>query len=317
MTPTRRPPLASVFVALALVAVVGACRTPSLPGVPPRGTLRAVEDPAAQQHFRNHLALARQRVALRGHARVALEGPDFALNRPMRIALERPGRLRFEIVALFDQLAAILVTDGARFQSYDASTGRVTGGRITPTLLWDLTKLDLAPGEAVGLLLGAPLPSLGTRRAAVWEESGGHLALAYAWPDEAWTARAAASGGRCAEAAARTWLDPACFLDRAAARRALADGGGEVFVFDTTGRLREIRALEADGVLRYRAVYAGFEPLEPPAGASGEAAPFAREVTIHSPALDARARFAWKRVMLAAELSDRLFTLPRQLGSAR
>ena len=58
---------------------------------------------------------AGRRGALRGAARVALEGPAFRLNRPQRIAIARPGKLRFEVLGLFDVLAAMLVSDGQDF----------------------------------------------------------------------------------------------------------------------------------------------------------------------------------------------------------
>ena len=44
---------------------------------------------------------------------------------------------------------------------------------------------------------------------------------------------------------------------------------------------------------------------------------FPKQVEIRSPAVDAIARFRWKRVMFADELSDRLFTIPERSSAGR
>jgi hypothetical protein len=264
------------------------------------GTPLAIDDARAGRILEAYLAVSEGRTGLRGSARVAVSGPDFKLNRPQRIVVERPARLRFEILGLFDQLAAVLATDGRQFGFFDASTGEISRGRVSPALLWELAKIDLTPEEAVGILLGAPRPSPGLARAGVWVERNGRMALAFAWPPED-------SPRACRVDPTSGLFDRDCFVGEAA----LA-GGGEVFIFDAEGQLVELRSLEFEGVIRYRVVFERYEPLE---GADGVFFPM--RITIRSPGVDSEARFDWKRIMLASELSDRLFRLPERRKSGQ
>ncbi|MAG33480.1 MAG: hypothetical protein CL908_21595 [Deltaproteobacteria bacterium] len=287
--------------ALLLSFLVVGCRTLPQSAASPTGIPLEIDDVRAERVLASYLEQVDARSGLRGSARVKLTGPDFKLNRPQRIVVERPARLRFEVIGLFDQLAAVLVTDGGRFGYYDASNGEISRGRVTSTLLWDLAQIDLDAEEAVGLLLGAPAPSLGVARAGVWLEANDRIALGFAWPRDR-------NRKGCELEPERALLDAACFL----ATRAL-DAGGEIFVFDGDGRLAELRALGADGVVRFRAF---FEDYAERAGADS-AVEFANRVTIRSPGVGAEARFVWKRVMLGGPLSDRLFTLPVRGASGR
>ena len=270
----------------------------------PAGTLLPVDDPRVEKVLRDYQVQVESRRALRGSARVALAGEGFALNRPQRIAVERPARLRFEILAPFDQIAAILATDGERFDFYDASTGEIQRGRIRSTLLWDLAKINLAPEELVGLLLGAPMPEPGTHRAGIWLEPEGRLALAFAWPtasleiacvsDDPWG----------------VFFVPTCSL----AKQAVLDMGGQLFFFDQDGKLVELRVLEPGGEIRYQVHFEQYEALPATAGAGQTelqgGVVFPKRILLESPMVRSSARFEWKRVMLADDLSDRLFQLP-------
>jgi len=288
-------------VALILLALfLAGCRGTQPLLISTTGTPLAIDDARAGRVLETYLASSEHRNGLRGSARVAISGPDFKLNRPQRIVVERPARLRFEILGLFDQLVAVLATDGGRFGFYDASTGEISRGRVSSSLLWDLAKIDLSPDEAVGLLLGAPLPASGLARAGVWLEPNGRMALAFAWPTEA-------SPRSCQTDPTRGLFDRACFVGEAALAR-----GGEVFFFDTEGKLVELRSLEFEGVIRFRVLFEQYEPLE---GADGVLFPM--RITIRSPGVESEARFDWKRVMLASELSDRLFTLPERRKSGQ
>jgi hypothetical protein len=283
-------------VGLLLSLFVGSCRTS--PVVDPQriGTMLPIDDARAERVLRSYLELVETRSALRGSARVLLEGPDFKLNRPQRILVERPARIRFEVIGLFDQLVAMLATDGRRFGFYEVSNGRVSRGRVTPTLLWDLAKIDLDVHEVVGLLLGAPMPSFGLARAAVWLEPEGGLVLAFAWPGDE-------PDVNCSEDPVRGLLDSDCFVSF----DALGEGG-EMFLFDVDGRLAELRSLDPGGVIRFRATFEDYRSLD---GDAGEV-DFPNQLTVRSPAAESLARFVWKRVMLAEELSDRLFMIPER-----
>ena len=283
-------------VGLLLSLFVAGCRTS--PVVDPQriGTMLPIDDARAERVLRSYLELVEARSALRGSARVLLEGPDFKLNRPQRILVERPARIRFEVIGLFDQLIAMLATDGRRFGFYEVSNGRISRGRVTPTLLWDLAKIDLDVHEVVGLLLGAPMPSFGLARAAVWLEPEGGLVLAFAWPGDE-------PDVNCSEDPVRGLLDSDCFVSF----DALGEGG-EMFLFDVDGRLAELRSLDPGGVIRFRATFEDYRSLD---GDAGEV-DFPNQLTVRSPAAESLARFVWKRVMLAEELSDRLFMIPER-----
>jgi hypothetical protein len=283
----------SLLAPLAIAAVAAACRTPA-PDAVLRGVRLAVDDARAGRVLEDYLDRSAGRESLRGAARVALVGPDFKLNRPQNVVVARPARLRFEVVGLFDQLAAVLVSDGESYGFYDASSGEMVHGAVTPDLLWRLAKVDLGVGETVGLLLGAPRPPERGVRAAVWREEGDRLGIAF-------TRLRPHRRADCPPQPEPGWLAPACFGEPAD----LAVGG-EAFVFDGGGRLVELRAFEPDGVLRYRARFEEYVPLS-----DGErTVEFPLVVTIESPGVESEARFAWKRVMLGGRVADRLFRLP-------
>lgn len=290
----RRPP-AAILLLLGLACLALACRSTAPPGIL-HGTPLPVDDARATRVLDTYLAVTAARTGLRGSARVVLTGPDFKLNRPQNIVVERPARLRFEVIGLFEQLAAVIVSDGERYGFYDASTGKMEEGPLTPTLLWELAQVDVEVAEAVGILLGSPQPTAGSARAAVWLEAEDRLGVAFAKGRRALRPD-------CPADPERGWRDAACFAEAAD----LA-GGGDAFVFDLAGRLVELRAYEADGVLRYRARFEDY-------GGIGEGAgriEFPNLVTIDSPEMRSEARFAWNRVMLASGLSDRLFRLPER-----
>ena len=289
----------SLLVSLVLVCLSLACRGAAPPGIL-QGTPLPLDDARASRVIETYLEATASRNALRGSARVALSGPDFKLNRPQNIVVERPARLRFEVIGLFEQLAAVLVSDGERYGFYDAAKGEMEHGPITPTLLWELAQVDVEVAEAVGILLAAQRPAPSSARAAVWVEEDERIAVAFA-----------RGGSRiradCPADPERGWRDPACFGEAAD-----LDEGGDAFLFDRAGRLVELRSFEAEGVLRYRARFEDYAGL----GEGEDRVEFPNLVTIESPAVRSQARFAWKRVMLAAELADRLFQLPER-GAGR
>jgi hypothetical protein len=288
---------------LLLSLVVAGCRTSG--SAPLETQVRGVRlpdnDARAERVLRRYMEVSDSRAALRGSARVELEGPDFKLNRPQRILVERPARLRFEIIGLFDQIAAMLAVDGGQYGFYDATTGRVSRGRVTPSLLRDLAKIDLEVVELVELLLGAPRPSLGLARASAWLEPSGRMALVFAWPPNE-------ISSACRDSSDGGFFDPICFTSDDA-----LEEGGELFYFDPAGRLVEMRSLSAQGRIRYRATFEGYQSL---AGDDSDLE-FPNRTTIHSPGAgtEAMARFVWKRVMLAEELSDRFFQIRRRSKS--
>jgi hypothetical protein len=301
---SRRGAWNPVAAGLVLLFIVG-CHAPAVVDFQQTGTILLVDDERAGRVFSSYLDLVDSRSALRGTARVLVEGPDFKLNRPQRIVVERPSSIRLEVIGLFDQPAAMLATDGRQFGFYQASNGQISRGHVTPTLLWDLAKIDLEIPEIVGLLLGAPMPSRGLARAAVWLEAEGGLVLAFAWPDPE-------PAAECSHALRAGLFESDCF-----ATLASLENGGEIFLFDIDGRLAEVRGIDPGGVIRFRATFEDYRPLDADnadadAGEGDEPMMFPNQITIRSSAAESLARFVWRRVMLADELSGRLFMIPER-----
>lgn len=187
---------------LAPALLPGACRSPipELPADLEVGERLPVDDPRPAALAAALADRAGALRALRGRAHLALDGPDLRFRRPQRMALERPDRLRVEILGLFGTTAAVLVTREGRFQYLDAGDDRLEEGPATRDLLWQLVRVDLTPREVVALALGTP--RIDGERVADGAEafSEGRIALRYRDP---------AGGLR-----ERLWLDAAGRLVR-------------------------------------------------------------------------------------------------------
>jgi hypothetical protein len=169
---------ARIAVVLALLGACAGCRTlappppvPLPPGDPrPQALLEALE------------ARARSRDSVRAEGRLSVDAPDlrFGSSR-LRVAAERPARLRVEVVApLFGQLLWVLVTRGDHYQYFDPDAPALYEGPVTPYLLWEVARVDLAPREAVELLLGAARPEPGLHVLAAEERPDGWLEVSLA-----------------------------------------------------------------------------------------------------------------------------------------
>jgi len=218
-----RPAFARIALLLLLGALAAGCPKPVVVDSFEVGRPLPLDDPAALRVMEAHRARVAQGSALTGLARVALDGPGFKLNRPQRIAVERPRRLRFEVLGLFDVLAGLLVSDGVEYGYYEALTGRVDRGLVTQDLLWELARLDLDPDEVVDLLLAAPVPRRDRAVVGAWREPDFGITLAYATP---------------------------------------GSGSTVYFRFDPAGELRELRAVEPGRVTRVKASFEAYGPVE-------------------------------------------------------
>lgn len=301
----RQPPAALTSWLLLLLFFTAGCPKPQIPTDYVSGQPLALDDPLAAEFVANYRARIDQGRALRGAARVVISRPDFKMNRPQRIAIAYPAKLRFEVLGLFDVLAAMLVSDGESFGFYDASTGEITRGVGTSDLLWDLAGLDLDPEQVVALLLASPAPSPTLVLAGAWRDPDQGITVAYA-PFEA-------RGDRSCEGSGDDPSSPGVSTCLASVED--LDAGGEIFRFDAEGLLREMRSLGSGWITRYSATFENYGA----AGVSGpsrstDMRPYPMRITIHSPAAEALARFEWKRVMLADELPDRHFVIPAENG---
>lgn len=121
-----------------------------------------------------------ERISMRARARLSLDAPDLRFRRPQRVAARRPDRLRVEILGLFDQVAAVLVTGDRHYQFYDVGSGDLDEGLLSPELLWRMARVELRAEEAVELLLGAPRRWPDSVTLGAWELPDGSVAIALA-----------------------------------------------------------------------------------------------------------------------------------------
>ncbi len=130
--------------------------------------------------------------------------------------------MRMEVLGLFGQVAAVLVTNGATYQSFDARNSSFESGEVTPDLLWRNARVALQPGEAVDLLLGTLLPSADASLSGAYARANGGVSLEFR-----------DSKGR--------------LRDR--------------FDFDTQGRLREFARFAGNGDVAWEASFADYREV--------------------------------------------------------
>ena len=201
------------------------CRTPLAPS--PLG----VADPSPHQLLAVLAERSQPPAALRARARVAIEAPDLTLRRHQRLAVARPGRLRVEVLGLFGQVAAILVARGEHYQLYESGASELREGILSPDLLWRVARVDLAPEEAVNLLLGMPRPLPGLAVAGAWSRGDGDLGFTR--------------------------------VDGSGQVR-------ERYVFDAQGRLAELERLDRAGARIWSARFRDYRPVSSPESLPGE-----------------------------------------------
>jgi len=210
---------AAALSCILLLAFTSSCtRRPST-----RQIALASDDPRPGSFVASLQARNEKHQSLSAALRVSLDAPDLRLRRPQRLALIRPTQLRVEILGLFGQVAAVLVSDGETYQFFDAGEGRVQSGPVSEHIFWELARVDLTPGEVVELLMGAPVPD------RAWLRSG-----AFALLDDALAVEYADAGG---------------------VRR-------QRFEFDAAGRLRSARSYDEIGREIWRAGYDDYRDLQ-------------------------------------------------------
>ena len=125
---------------------------------------------------------AREREALRGSASLAVdsEAAGVHLRSRQRFALERPDRLRVEVLGFLDQSLALLCIERGRYELFRAEDRSVEQGDVHDRLLFEQAMLDLRASDAIELLLGAPLldPTLAVARAYTLAGGASRLDLA-------------------------------------------------------------------------------------------------------------------------------------------
>jgi hypothetical protein len=199
-----------------LLLASAACRSPVTRLPLPEG------DPRPQALLEAWQQAADSRRALRGSARLAVDGEGIAVRARQILVLERPSRLRVEVQGLLAQTIAVLVTDGPRYQLFRAENGRVEAGEVHPDLLWQVAHLDLTPEQAIELVLGAPRldASLAPLRAS--QTGQGEIAV------------------ELGDTAGRVW---------------------ETRVFDAQGLLRGVERLDGEGAPVWSAHFEEYQPV--------------------------------------------------------
>jgi hypothetical protein len=122
--------------------------------------LLAPDDPRALAVLAQWVEGAAARTGLRGRARMAVDSADrsIAVRGRQVLLVQRPARLRVEVLGFLGQTLAVVVTDGDRFEVLRTQDRSYEAGELRPTLLWDEARIALTAEEAIGVLLGVPVP---------------------------------------------------------------------------------------------------------------------------------------------------------------
>lgn len=176
-------PLVALVVTLVVSALGGvACRTPV-----PRSPLAALpalpeDDPRATRYLSQQHARAAGREALRARTRVRIEGRAGARFSRQLLLVERPDRLRVEVLGLAGQRLAALATDGEIYDVFRAETGRIESGGVYPGILDEFVGVPITPAAGAALLLGVP-ELVHAEEIAGLDAGEGHVALQW-WEAE-------------------------------------------------------------------------------------------------------------------------------------
>ncbi len=142
-----------VAVGAVLLCWATACATPiPLQPLPPG-------DPRPRQLLDDWVERSSQRQRLRGLVRLAVDRKDGSvqLRGKQLVVLERPSRLRVEVLGFLNQSLVVITTDGEGFEVYRAEDQSYEAGEVDDRLLWNEAGIDLSPAEAVAVLLGVPI----------------------------------------------------------------------------------------------------------------------------------------------------------------
>lgn len=121
--------------------------------IPPPAGLMPVDTATAQYlvgEFQAHTASHR---SLRGLAQVRVAGSGGTRSGTQVLLLDRPGRLRTELLGPFGTQVMLLATDGREFQALLPLDGTFYNGPASAENLATLLRLPLTPDELVDLLL--------------------------------------------------------------------------------------------------------------------------------------------------------------------
>ncbi len=161
--------------ALALASAIAACRTPVAgPGaMTPADAARTAAVVAALR------ARGEAITSLRANARVSVSGTAGESFSRQLVLLQRPARMRVEVMGLLGQRSAVLATDGERYELYRAGAAGIESGPVHAGILWEVAQVPLVPRDAVDVLLAAPPLPRSEARGAFDAAGAGRVG----WPD--------------------------------------------------------------------------------------------------------------------------------------
>jgi hypothetical protein len=210
--------------ALLALCLLAGCR-----GVPPLRPLTP-DDPRPGALLEAWARQAGERRALRGTGRLAVDadgaaagGRDLHFRSRQMLVLARPARLRVEVRNLLGITAAVLATDGERYDFFQAENRSLESGPVHDALLWQVARLALTPEEAVELILGAPRLAAALSPTAAFDAGGGRVRIELS--------------------------------DAAGSVRRLVD-------FDAAGRLRWLQERRSSGAVGWEADFDDYAPVD-------------------------------------------------------
>ncbi len=268
-------------VLLAAAILVSACRTLQ-PGVPLERN-----DPLPAMLLERWEASVGGRQALRGRLRLSVDadgeghrGGDVRIRSKQVVVIARPASLRVEILGFLNTTAAVLTTDGDRYQLLRTEDHSFESGPVHEALLWEVARIGLSPDDAVELLLGAPRPGAGLRVAGALRMQDSSVRIALSDAPQPGAAERAALVRREVE-------------------------------FDPEGRLSRIEVRDAAGEVAWEARFDDYGWID--------SSPFAHRLALDLPADGARAELSLRDVELNPALGPEVFRIrpPTQQGRLR
>ncbi len=159
---------------IATLAVSG-CRTAAVAPVPDELQVRANGYLAALAERHDELR------SLRARARTEVDGASGEAFTRQLLLLEKPARLRIEVLGLLGQRSMVLATDGDGYDVFRAPSPEIEHGTVHPGVLWEVLGVPLAPAAAVSVLLAAPeSPGSGAVHLVAWDGASGEAVISYA-----------------------------------------------------------------------------------------------------------------------------------------
>jgi hypothetical protein len=155
-----------------LCALAGGCAAVQPPAPPALAPPLPDAATLAQAIERQRLA----RTSLRALARVKYSGPEETGRARQVVLVERPARLRFEVLSAFGSVF-VLTADNGTLAAYVPKESTVYRGRASRRNLERYARVDLSVPDAVELLLGTPPARDGRNAVVSFEAASDSIAL--------------------------------------------------------------------------------------------------------------------------------------------